>query len=90
MCRQLISVDWQGYCYDCDFNQMLDLGIEKEQQKIQLKDYHPINDQNIPIVVITARLDKKAYNKVMEYNVEGYIKKPIQTKEVKDKIKLES
>ena len=25
MCRSLISVDWQGYLYDCDFNQMLDL-----------------------------------------------------------------
>lgn len=23
MCRHLISVDWQGYVYDCDFNQML-------------------------------------------------------------------
>ncbi|MCA9018389.1 MAG: arsenosugar biosynthesis radical SAM protein ArsS, partial [Planctomycetaceae bacterium] len=22
MCRSLISVDWQGYLYDCDFNQM--------------------------------------------------------------------
>jgi len=25
MCRSLISVDWQGYLYDCDFNQMLTL-----------------------------------------------------------------
>lgn len=25
MCRELVSVDWQGYVYDCDFNQMLDL-----------------------------------------------------------------
>jgi len=23
MCRNLISVDWRGYLYDCDFNQML-------------------------------------------------------------------
>lgn len=23
MCRSLISVDWKGYLYDCDFNQML-------------------------------------------------------------------
>ncbi|OGT82785.1 MAG: radical SAM protein [Gammaproteobacteria bacterium RIFCSPLOWO2_12_FULL_52_10] len=27
MCRTLISVDWQGYIYDCDFNQMLGLGM---------------------------------------------------------------
>jgi radical SAM/Cys-rich protein len=25
MCRSLVSVDWRGYLYDCDFNQMLDL-----------------------------------------------------------------
>ncbi|MDQ9172100.1 arsenosugar biosynthesis radical SAM protein ArsS [Oxalobacteraceae bacterium R-40] len=25
MCRSLLSVDWQGYLYDCDFNQMLAL-----------------------------------------------------------------
>jgi radical SAM/Cys-rich protein len=27
MCRSLISVDWQGYLYDCDFNQMLHIGL---------------------------------------------------------------
>lgn len=27
MCRSLISVDWQGRCYDCDFNQLLGLPI---------------------------------------------------------------
>lgn len=27
MCRSLVSVDWQGYVYDCDFNQMLGLGM---------------------------------------------------------------
>lgn len=27
MCRGLISVDWQGRLYDCDFNQQLDLEI---------------------------------------------------------------
>jgi radical SAM/Cys-rich protein len=25
MCRNLVSIDWQGYVYDCDFNQMLDM-----------------------------------------------------------------
>jgi len=28
MCRTLLSVDWQGYVYDCDFNQMLDLPLQ--------------------------------------------------------------
>jgi len=27
MCRNLLSVDWQGYVYDCDFNQMLNIPI---------------------------------------------------------------
>jgi len=27
MCRGLVSVDWRGYLYDCDFNQMLDLPL---------------------------------------------------------------
>lgn len=27
MCRSLVSVDWQGYLYDCDFNQQLDLPL---------------------------------------------------------------
>lgn len=25
MCRSLVSLDWRGYVYDCDFNQMLDM-----------------------------------------------------------------
>ncbi|ATG73755.1 radical SAM protein [Zobellella denitrificans] len=27
MCRNLVSVDWQGYLYDCDFNQQLGLRL---------------------------------------------------------------
>lgn len=27
MCRDMLSVDWQGYVYDCDFNQMLGLEL---------------------------------------------------------------
>ena len=27
MCRHLISVDWRGRVYDCDFNQMLDIPL---------------------------------------------------------------
>lgn len=28
MCRSLISIDWRGYVYDCDFNQMLGLPLQ--------------------------------------------------------------
>jgi radical SAM/Cys-rich protein len=27
MCRSMVSIDWQGYLYDCDFNQMLGLPL---------------------------------------------------------------
>ncbi len=30
MCRNLISVDWTGKLYDCDFNQMLELGLQDD------------------------------------------------------------
>jgi len=33
MCKSLISIDWQGYVYDCDFNQMLNLPLSHEQGK---------------------------------------------------------
>jgi len=29
MCRNLVSVDWRGLVYDCDFNQMLDLPLTR-------------------------------------------------------------
>ena len=32
MCRRLLSVDWRGYLYDCDFNQMLDLPLLASDQ----------------------------------------------------------
>lgn len=38
MCRSLISVDWQGYIYDCDFNQMLDLPMIQSGKKSHLND----------------------------------------------------
>ncbi len=27
MCKNLLSIDWQGFLYDCDFNQMLDMPL---------------------------------------------------------------
>ena len=31
MCRNLISVDWRGYLYDCDFNQQLGIELKIDQ-----------------------------------------------------------
>lgn len=37
MCRQMLSVDWRGYLYDCDFNQMLDLPLGGLTERAHLK-----------------------------------------------------
>ena len=31
MCRHLISVDWKGFIYDCDFNQMLNMKLSNQK-----------------------------------------------------------
>lgn len=36
MCRDTLSVDWQGNLYDCDFNQMLAMPIMDQQNKMHL------------------------------------------------------
>ena len=33
MCRNTISVDYQGFVYDCDFNQMLDLPLANDEDE---------------------------------------------------------
>ncbi|WP_462322854.1 radical SAM/Cys-rich domain protein [Halochromatium sp.] len=39
MCRDLISIDWQGYVFDCDFNQMLDLPLERASgERLHIRD----------------------------------------------------
>jgi radical SAM/Cys-rich protein len=39
MCRTTVSVDWQGYLFDCDFNQMLNLPMRgwSEEDDVQAK-----------------------------------------------------
>jgi radical SAM/Cys-rich protein len=52
MCRSLISVDWQGYIYDCDFNQMLDLPMQLGHTKRpHLRDVLNEDVSGTPIVV---------------------------------------
>ncbi len=53
MCKSLISIDWQGYVYDCDFNQMLNLPIqEKEGAPAHLSDLITRDIAGTPIVVM--------------------------------------
>ena len=34
MCTNTLSVSWEGYLYDCDFNQMLELKVTSDHQHI--------------------------------------------------------
>lgn len=49
MCRNTISVSWDGYLYDCDFNQMLDLKVASPSKHISNFDIGKL--QNRPIVL---------------------------------------
>lgn len=52
MCRTLISVDWQGYLYDCDFNQMLHLPLRLDHDAHpHLRDLLGCDVQGQPIAI---------------------------------------
>jgi radical SAM/Cys-rich protein len=52
MCRSLVSVDWQGYLYDCDFNQQLGLPIQQDgKPRLHLSDITASQLDDHPIVV---------------------------------------
>jgi len=52
MCRDLISISWDGKLYDCDFNQMLEMPFSSEPGKSiqdiwQLDSFNTLDNQNI-------------------------------------------
>jgi radical SAM/Cys-rich protein len=52
MCRSLISVDWQAYLYDCDFNQQLGLPIrEAGKPRLHLSEVTAAGLEDQPIRV---------------------------------------
>lgn len=51
MCRTLVSIDWQGYVYDCDFNQMLGLPMGYSGAKVHISDLDEQSLQGGPIAV---------------------------------------
>jgi radical SAM/Cys-rich protein len=52
MCRSLISVDWQGHVYDCDFNQLLGLPLAVPgRRKTHIHELTGQDLENNPIVV---------------------------------------
>lgn len=50
MCRNTISVGWDGYLYDCDFNQMLELKVASNDTQ-HVKDFNieQLTDRNIVV-----------------------------------------
>ncbi|AFU97509.2 arsenosugar biosynthesis radical SAM (seleno)protein ArsS [Simiduia agarivorans] len=57
MCKSLISVDWQGFVYDCDFNQMLAMPmhnpamIASSEQRLHLRDLLAADTEGWPIAI---------------------------------------
>lgn len=52
MCRDLVSVDWRGHVYDCDFNQMLDMPLGTAgKPRPHLRDLLDADLANTPIHV---------------------------------------
>lgn len=51
MCRNLISIDWRGYVYDCDFNQMLGLPVGQAAGPRHMSDMLASSFDGEPITV---------------------------------------
>ncbi len=47
MCRNTISIGWDGQLYDCDFNQMLDLNVASTSRHIRDFDAPALTSRNI-------------------------------------------
>ncbi len=50
MCKNTISIDWQGTMYDCDFNQMLGLKVEKKAGQ-HIREFSLASLQNREVVI---------------------------------------
>ena len=50
MCRSTVSIDWQGYVYDCDFNQMLGISMPiANKSQPHLRNLMGVNLEGKPI-----------------------------------------
>lgn len=47
MCRNTISIGWDGYIFDCDFNQMLDLKVAAKGQHLKDFDIDSLTNRSI-------------------------------------------
>ena len=49
MCTNTLSVSWDGNLFDCDFNQMLDLGVESKVKNIKDFDLKLLQNRKISV-----------------------------------------
>ncbi|MGB0868401.1 MAG: arsenosugar biosynthesis radical SAM (seleno)protein ArsS [Flavobacteriales bacterium] len=49
MCKNTISVSWDGYLFDCDFNQMLDLKVSSKGKHLSEFNLEDLNKRTIRI-----------------------------------------
>lgn len=49
MCRNTLSVSWDGWVYDCDFNQMLDMRTEGKEGPLHIRDFDPEHFASRPV-----------------------------------------
>jgi radical SAM/Cys-rich protein len=51
MCKNQLSIDWQGYVYDCDFNQMLNMHITSpySSEPLHIRDIFVNGFSSIPV-----------------------------------------
>ena len=47
MCRNTISISWDGYIFDCDFNQMMDLKVNADSKHISNYNAEALLNRNI-------------------------------------------
>jgi radical SAM/Cys-rich protein len=47
MCRNTLSIGWDGYLYDCDFNQMLDLKVNAKAQHLADFNFEELSKRTI-------------------------------------------
>jgi radical SAM/Cys-rich protein len=53
MCKNQLSIDWQGYVYDCDFNQMLKLNLHHPTNgdKLHIRHLQQLDPAELDIIV---------------------------------------
>ncbi len=49
MCRNTLSVSWDGWLYDCDFNQMLELKVDGKSKHLKDFDLNSLQNRNIKV-----------------------------------------